>query len=100
MEHASCACLELPAQDLAHAEQARIDAWRCWGCAQVYRPRPASAEDMQAFHAEDYIDFLRNVSTENKVTACLGRCNAPHLVLDIVHECLTSLQPLLPAGAV
>lgn len=34
---------------------------------KVYRPRPASAEDMQAFHAEDYIEFLQNVSPDNKV---------------------------------
>ena len=34
---------------------------------KVYQPRPASAQDMQAFHAEDYIEFLQNVSPGKKV---------------------------------
>ncbi len=34
---------------------------------QIYHPHPASAADMTKFHAEDYIEFLQNVTPENKV---------------------------------
>ena len=40
---------------------------------QIYHPHPASAPDMTKFHAEDYIEFLQNVTPENKV--CLATIN-------------------------
>ena len=40
---------------------------------QIYHPHPASAPDMTKFHAEDYIEFLQNVTPENKV--CLATFN-------------------------
>ena len=33
----------------------------------MYRPRPAVERDLQAFHAEDYVHFLRSVTPDNKV---------------------------------
>ena len=36
---------------------------------QYYTPTRAGAEDMAAFHAEDYVDFLRTVSPDNMVGA-------------------------------
>ena len=39
-------------------------------CLQIYHPHLASAADMTKFHAEDYIDFLQNVTPDNKV--CVG----------------------------
>jgi len=32
---------------------------------EVYRPRKAAPEEMQWFHADDYIDFLRRVTPDN-----------------------------------
>lgn len=34
---------------------------------QYYTPTRAGAEDMTAFHAEDYVDFLRTVTPDNMV---------------------------------
>jgi hypothetical protein len=34
---------------------------------QYYTPTRATAEDMAAFHAEDYVEFLQNVSPDNAV---------------------------------
>ncbi|CAK0786536.1 Histone deacetylase 19 [Coccomyxa viridis] len=33
---------------------------------EIYHPHPASAADMTKFHAEDYIEFLQNVTPDNK----------------------------------
>eukprot|EP00873_Tetraselmis_striata_P040810 jgi/Tetstr1/461074/TSEL_006221.t1 len=33
---------------------------------EVFRPRPAEDVDMMAFHSEDYINFLKNVTPETK----------------------------------
>jgi len=32
---------------------------------EVYRPHPASAQEMERFHAGDYVDFLQRVTAEN-----------------------------------
>ena len=39
---------------------------------QIYHPHPASAADMTKFHAEDYIEFLQNVTPENKVCSMIS----------------------------
>lgn len=36
---------------------------------QYYTPTRAGPEDMTAFHAEDYVDFLRTVTPDNMVGA-------------------------------
>ncbi|KAK9820648.1 hypothetical protein WJX81_005680 [Elliptochloris bilobata] len=33
---------------------------------EVYRPRPAVERELQAFHADDYIHFLKSVTPDNK----------------------------------
>ena len=55
-------------------------------CLQIYQPHPASAADMTKFHAEDYIEFLQNVTPDNKVWCWLmllpylphHRCSLAH----------------------
>lgn len=32
---------------------------------EVYRPRPATDFQIQGFHAEDYVDFLKNINPDN-----------------------------------
>lgn len=35
---------------------------------QYYTPTRAGAEDMEAFHSEDYVEFLRTVTPDNMVS--------------------------------
>ena len=43
-------------------------------CLQYYTPTRAGPEDMAAFHASDYVDFLRTVTPDNQARA--GPCGA------------------------
>ena len=49
---------------------------------QVYQIRPASYDDFTSFHAEDYIQFLKNVNVRDEV-GC-----TPHLVVHGENICL------------
>ena len=40
---------------------------------QVFKPVPATDEAMSAFHAPDYISFLKHISPDNQVTLVLVR---------------------------
>lgn len=44
----------------------------CHACVlQYYTPTRASAEDLAAFHSQDYVDFLKTITPDNLVnTAC------------------------------
>ena len=33
---------------------------------EVYRPHPASQQELERFHASDYIDFLKRVTADNQ----------------------------------
>jgi hypothetical protein len=54
----------------------------------AFRPRPADAADLAAFHAEDYVQFLATV-TPVRVLECL--------LVDLVLLFIYSLALLLPA---
>lgn len=38
-------------------------------CVQVFKPVPATDEALSAFHAPDYISFLKHISPDNQVPA-------------------------------
>lgn len=55
---------------------------------QYYTPTRAGAEDMAAFHAEDYVDFLRTVTPDNMVRALGARS---HRILECAEDCVDFL---------
>ena len=68
--HAICmACQVMECQGCCNACDTHCHALK--QCLQMYHPHPASAADMTKFHAEDYIDFLQNVTPDNKVQCWL-----------------------------
>jgi len=65
---------------------------------QSYKPRPASAEDMTAFHSEEYISFLQSVTPENKVCPAvdMGRLAMLCMHVGVTFHATASLKLRLP----
>jgi histone deacetylase 1/2 len=72
---------------------------------EVYKPRLASDEQMQRFHTEDYVEFLKRISPDNmkKYSAQMNKYNVGEFtdcpVFDGLHEfCATSAGCSLDAA--
>ena len=71
---------------------------------EVYRPHPASQQELERFHASDYIEFLKRVTADNQkeylhqLQKCQQTCaHASLCSLDATHshiadEVLTTIE--------